>query len=144
VVPRVPHEALLGGDPMSARSTALAFVAGAVVMVCTAMCLPDGSTNEGDPWLTSDDGTRHFEDGSWIAADGSQGCTEGMPCSELPPVPDDQPTTPTGGYYPTLTLVACPVEDADNCYWDAARMGNGQGTSFVTIGGVTYYPEVAR
>lgn len=42
---------------------------------------------------------------------------------------------------PTLTLPPCPVEDADDCYWDAARMGNGQGTSFVTIDGVTYYPE---
>jgi hypothetical protein len=42
---------------------------------------------------------------------------------------------------PTYTLPPCPTEDSDNCYWDAARMGNKQGTSFITLNGVTYYPE---
>lgn len=41
-------------------------------------------------------------------------------------------------------LPACQNEDDTNCYWDAKTMGNGIGTSFVSIGehgkGVrTYY-----
>lgn len=32
----------------------------------------------------------------------------------------------------------CPSEDSDNCYWRADLMGNGQGQSFVTVGGVVY------
>lgn len=27
----------------------------------------------------------------------------------------------------------CPTEDSNWCYWDAARMGNGQGTSFIAL-----------
>lgn len=27
----------------------------------------------------------------------------------------------------------CEYEDSNNCYWDAASRGNGQGTSFVVI-----------
>lgn len=38
-------------------------------------------------------------------------------------------------------LPPCAVEDADNCYWDAATMGNGTGRSFVTLHGVTYYAD---
>jgi hypothetical protein len=146
-----------------------AFAAGAVVMVCAAMTtapdpvdqpelidapistptpsatptatpLPEPAPVNEDPWLIADDGTQHFEDGSWLEPDGTIGCTDGMPCSQLPPVPVNEPMTPNGGYFPTLTLRPCPVEDADNCYWDAARMGNGQGTSFITVDGVTYYP----
>lgn len=94
-----------------------------------------------EPWLVADDGTQHFEDGSWLEADGTQGCTDGMPCSELPPVPVGEPTTPNGGYFPTLNLRPCLNEDSEDCYWDAARMGNGQGTSFIRLGGVTYYPD---
>jgi hypothetical protein len=41
---------------------------------------------------------------------------------------------------PNRTLVPCAQEDSDNCYWDAARMGNHGGTSFITLDGVTYYP----
>jgi len=104
---------------------------------------PLPTVNE-DPWLVADDGTRHFEDGSWLEPDGTQGCTDGMPCSQLPPVPVGEPTTPTGGYFPTLSLRPCLVEDDDDCYWDAARMGNGQGTSFMRLDGVTYYPEVSQ
>lgn len=37
------------------------------------------------------------------------------------------------------TLPPCAMEDSDNCYWDAATMGNGTGESFVTFRGVTYY-----
>jgi hypothetical protein len=47
---------------------------------------------------------------------------------------------PTATGFPDLVLPACVVEDGDNCYWDAHAMGNGQGWSFVTIGGITYYP----
>jgi len=97
-----------------------------------------------EPWLVADDGTQHFEDGSWLDADGTQGCTEGMPCDSLPPVPAGEPTTPTGGYFPTLNLRPCLVEDDENCYWDAARMGNGQGTSFIRLDGITYYPEASK
>lgn len=38
-----------------------------------------------------------------------------------------------------IELVPCVTEDADNCYWDADRQGNGQGRSFVTINGETSY-----
>jgi hypothetical protein len=42
---------------------------------------------------------------------------------------------------PTYTLPPCEQEDSDNCYWDATRMGNRAGTSFITLNGVTYYPN---
>lgn len=32
----------------------------------------------------------------------------------------------------------CPTEDSDNCYWNAATMGNGDGTSFVIVNGTVY------
>lgn len=40
-----------------------------------------------------------------------------------------------------IILEPCPTEDSDNCYWDASFNGNGEGISFVTIDGVTYYAE---
>lgn len=42
---------------------------------------------------------------------------------------------------PTYTLAPCPTEDSENCYWDAANMGNGGGTSFISLNGTWYYPE---
>ena len=45
---------------------------------------------------------------------------------------------------PSITLVPCQTEDSENCYWDAARMGNGDGTSFVTIDGTVYYPRAEK
>lgn len=57
----------------------------------------------------------------------------------VPPVPATESSEPPVTL-PTYTIAPCVVEDADNCYWDAALMGNGQGTSFVTLNGVTYYP----
>ena len=33
----------------------------------------------------------------------------------------------------------CPNEGSANCYWDAAAQGNGQGTSFIDVGGTAYY-----
>jgi hypothetical protein len=37
------------------------------------------------------------------------------------------------------TIVPCAQEDdTDNCYWDAATRGNGQGTSFVWLNGKFY------
>jgi len=104
---------------------------------------PVEEVNE-DPWLTGEDGTRYFEDGSWLAADGTQGCTDGMPCSQLPPVPAGTPTTPNGGYWPTLTLEACTTEDSDNCYWDAELRGDGIGQSFIVVNGVHYYKETNK
>lgn len=94
-----------------------------------------------DPPAPDADGTVHYSDGSWHAADGTHGCTPGAACDLLPPVPEGEPMTPNGGYYPTLSLRPCPIEDADNCYWDAARFGNHEGTSFIRLDGVTYYPE---
>lgn len=59
------------------------------------------------------------------------------------------PLTGCGGSYvvisgepDSITLPPCPTEDSgDNCYWNAREMGNGEGTSFVVIGGVVYYPK---
>lgn len=56
-------------------------------------------------------------------------------------VPEDQApwyVAPTP--FPDLTLTPCAQEDSVNCYWDAAQMGNGEGTSFVNIDGTYYYP----
>lgn len=39
-----------------------------------------------------------------------------------------------------LLIPACKTEDSSNCGWDAAKQGNGQGRSFIDIGGVTIYP----
>jgi len=36
-------------------------------------------------------------------------------------------------------LPACPTEDSDDCYWDAATMGNGSGRSFVVEHGIVSY-----
>jgi len=41
--------------------------------------------------------------------------------------------------FPTYSLPPCESEDSDNCYWDAARMGNGTGQSFISLEGVLYY-----
>jgi hypothetical protein len=35
----------------------------------------------------------------------------------------------------TSGLPACEYEDSENCYWNAATMGNGDGTSFVNVNG---------
>lgn len=47
--------------------------------------------------------------------------------------------------YLIATLIAlalgfqpCATEDSANCTWDATTHGNGQGTSFIDIAGVTY------
>jgi len=42
---------------------------------------------------------------------------------------------------PTYTLPPCASEDSDNCYWDASERGNGQGTDFVALNGMVYYPR---
>lgn len=42
---------------------------------------------------------------------------------------------------PVSALPACAHEDSDNCYWDAKTQGNGQGRSFVSLNGVTYYAK---
>lgn len=41
------------------------------------------------------------------------------------------------------SLLPCPTEDSDNCYWDAATRGNGQGTSFIVVDGVVYYESAS-
>lgn len=38
-------------------------------------------------------------------------------------------------------LPACTTEDSRNCYWNAKEHGNGRGTNFIDIAGVTYYPS---
>ncbi len=58
---------------------------------------------------------------------------------------EDMTCVPTDYYeapapeYPIYTLPPCATEDSDNCYWNAATMGNGTGTSFINLDGVTYY-----
>lgn len=76
----------------------------------------------------------------------SPACEDGFSLAEdLTCVPDnywDTPETPDIGEpeYPTYLLPPCETEDSNDCYWDAAVRGNGEGTSFVTLNGVTYYP----
>ena len=45
------------------------------------------------------------------------------------------------GGQPTPSLPPCPTEDSDNCIWDATTHGNGQGRSFISLDGTTYYLE---
>jgi len=52
------------------------------------------------------------------------------------PVPTTAGTVEPGG---NRVIPPCAVEDATNCYWDAATMGNGQGRSFINWNGVYYY-----
>ena len=42
---------------------------------------------------------------------------------------------------PSSTLPPCEYEDSDNCFWDAQSRGNGEGTSFVVLDNIVYYPE---
>ena len=102
------------------NKTALAAVAGAIVGVAAmgsmAMCLPDEAP-------TCEDGYTLAEDNTCVAPG----------YYDVPPTPEAP--------MPDRTLVPCPEEDSDNCYWDAAQRGNGVGTSFITLDGVTYYPE---
>ena len=48
----------------------------------------------------------------------------------------------TGVSYSTGTvshkLPACATEDSTNCVWDATTRGNGKGTSFVNVNGITW------
>lgn len=59
--------------------------------------------------------------------------TESTSACSGPPVDH----SPNGGEYDSLPH--CVTEDSDNCVWDARIDGNGEGRSFVTIDGVTYY-----
>lgn len=38
-------------------------------------------------------------------------------------------------------LPPCQYEDEQNCYWDAQRMGDGNGWSFININGTYIYFE---
>lgn len=38
-----------------------------------------------------------------------------------------------------INIQPCQYEDSSNCYWDAKTMGNGQGRSFVDIGGHPFH-----
>lgn len=38
----------------------------------------------------------------------------------------------------SLAFPACATEDSSNCVWIAPLQGNGQGHSFVDIGGVVF------
>lgn len=47
---------------------------------------------------------------------------------------------PTPGTLPTFKLVPCKhTYSTYNCYWDAAKMGDGTGRSFVRLQGFKYY-----
>ena len=39
----------------------------------------------------------------------------------------------------SVILPPCPVEDSNNCFWDARQRGNGKGESFYVIDGVVSY-----
>lgn len=39
------------------------------------------------------------------------------------------------------TLPPCEYEDSADCYWNAGSMGNGDGISFIDLGGTAYYAE---
>ena len=96
--------------------------------------------NTPETWEENTPETQVFEDGSWLAADGTSGCTPGAPCDNLPPVPATAVPSGNGGYLPSMVLPPCHVEDAAyNCYWDATRQGNGQGVSFIVWDGQVYY-----
>lgn len=34
-----------------------------------------------------------------------------------------------------LAVPVCPTEDSNNCLWNARTQGNGQGSSFIDVGG---------
>jgi hypothetical protein len=46
-----------------------------------------------------------------------------------------------GGICQGEPLPACQTEDSDDCYWDAATMGNGEGRSFIVESGVVTYTD---
>lgn len=41
----------------------------------------------------------------------------------------------TGG----ASLPYCIAEDSTNCYWNAAKQGNGEGRSFIDLSGAVIY-----
>jgi hypothetical protein len=122
---------------------ALAFLAGATVMVTAAMCVPDepvaapptvSDTEETDPPPRESkpalpEGTLACGHTSGIAMDYDEGNGYWAYCEPA-----------LAGLEPHL-LYPCPVEDAPNCYWDAATMGNGTGRSFVNIDGEYFNAE---
>lgn len=40
---------------------------------------------------------------------------------------------------PADSLPPCATEDSDNCVWDAAKMGNGEGESFYVVDGAVHH-----
>lgn len=61
--------------------------------------------------------------------------TEPIPAPEL-----TESVTDAFEPWPLNTLYPCDFEDSEyNCYWDAKTRGNGEGTSFVNVDGVTYH-----
>lgn len=59
-----------------------------------------------------------------------------LPVETSPPVTVDLSGLPSEG---SITLPPCEIEDATNCYWNSAVSGNGIGSSFLDVNGVTYY-----
>lgn len=41
--------------------------------------------------------------------------------------------------YTLVPTPPCPTEDSTDCVWNADVQGNGEGRSFVDIGGTAYY-----
>ncbi len=42
------------------------------------------------------------------------------------------------------SLPACESDDSTDCYWDARTRGNGEGRSFVDLGGAIFYAPAGR
>lgn len=64
------------------------------------------------------DSTQYFEDGSWLAADGTHGCTTGAPCDQ-PVQLTEWLTMPTPDSIPV-----CEVEDDEGCYYPGLERGD--------------------
>lgn len=72
-----------------------------------------------------------------LAATAAFGVTHASPT----PAPAPRPATVKVAQLPNLVLPPCKTEDSNNCYWDAKKMGNHRGNSFITWNGKTYYAK---
>lgn len=57
----------------------------------------------------------------------------------LTPDPVDAATGGLSSAASLLPMVPCATEDSHDCYWNPRVQGNGEGRSFVDIGGIVYF-----